>query len=161
MTCDARSTAGLFAIACALALSACSMHEDGITVQIGVTRAAQARASDAGQTTAAAARSTLVTDSDETVHFDHAYVVLSRVELLACTTASRRTRIEELLGPSIAYAHGISSPTVWAVPTVLDLLDDSAHGLPVARMQPPPGEYCAARITLDQADADAVNLPTE
>lgn len=140
-----------------LLLAQCTTHEDGIAVDVGVARSKAADA-DGG---AAAESDELTTDLGYRVRLQHAYLVLSRVELLPCTQARLWPALRSLLGTQVAYAHGFSTPTVWAVPQVLDLLDTSSRIVSVARMQPPPDDYCQARIWIDVADADAVALPAD
>jgi hypothetical protein len=153
--------------ACVLApaFAACSWHEEGITVELAVARGAApglgGGAGDAGAPAAEVSRRTLVTDLDEVVDLEHAYAVLSRVELVPCATVSARPWLRELIGPSVAYAHDASASTVWTASTVLDLLEPTGGASPIAVLRPPPGDYCAVRITLDRAEAAAQNLPAD
>lgn len=104
-----------------------------------------------------------VTDQGYGVVLQQAYLVVSRVELLPCDpSAAQRVlgAVGKLLRPvSVARAHGLSSPTVLATPHVVDLMDEDRNILSMARMEPPPGQYCGVRLSVEAADADAVGLP--
>jgi hypothetical protein len=54
-----------------------------------------------------------------------------------------------------AHAHGDSSPTVLAVPTIVSAL---AAPTSLGVLVPPAGRYCAVRYRVAPADADAVGL---
>ena len=54
-----------------------------------------------------------------------------------------------------AHAHGHSSPTVLAVPTIVSALGEPAS---LGELVPPAGRYCAVRYRVAPADADAVGL---
>lgn len=78
---------------------------------------------------------------------------VSEIELLACPSAWHRTA--EWLLPT-AHAHGTSTPTILALPTVERALmrTDTVLG----RLSPPAGRYCGVRYRLGPADADAEGL---
>ncbi len=167
MTCSrarARSWAARLSGALALAallpvLARCTTHQDGTAVEIGVMHLpgadTQAAANPAG------AERSFTTDRGYAITLQKAYVVLSRVELLPCEQARLWQELRGLLGPSIAYAHVASTPTVLGVPHVIDLMDKDNSVVSLARMEPPAGQYCKTRIWIDQADRDAVDLPLD
>jgi hypothetical protein len=78
---------------------------------------------------------------------------VSEIELLACPSAWQRAA--EWLLPT-AHAHGTSTPTILAVPTVERALRHSDTVL--GRLSPPAGRYCGVRYRLGPADADAEGL---
>lgn len=135
---------------------ACSQHEPGISLSVTL-QPFRIGIGDAGADDA-----TLFTDLGYHVSLEHAYVVISRVELLACENGSRTAlpSLNDLLSPvSRARAHGMGSPTALAVPHVVDLLATAARDSMLGRLAPPPGDYCSVRIAVEAADADAVGLP--
>jgi hypothetical protein len=78
---------------------------------------------------------------------------VSEIELLACPGAWHRAA--EWLLPS-AHAHGTSTPTILAVPTVERALTHADTVL--GRLSPPAGRYCGVRYRLGPADGDAHGL---
>lgn len=85
-----------------------------------------------------------------------AYLTLSSLELVACEQARAAA---PLAWTSVAWAHGTSTPTLLASPFVNGLerpdLEPALWGV----VKPPPGTYCALRVTLAPADEDAAGLP--
>jgi hypothetical protein len=78
---------------------------------------------------------------------------VSEIELLACPSAWQRA--SEWLLPT-AHAHGTSTPTILALPTVERALTHTDTVL--GRLSPPAGRYCGVRYRLGPADADAEGL---
>lgn len=78
---------------------------------------------------------------------------VSEIELRPCPSAWGRAR--DWLLPS-AHAHGTSTPTLLAVPTVERALAHTDTVL--GRLSPPAGRYCGVRYRLGPADADAEGL---
>ena len=83
----------------------------------------------------------------------------SEIELLACSSAGALSAASFMraagrwLVPT-AQAHGLSSPTVRAVPTIVDAFATGGVG----DLTPPAGQYCGVRYRIAPADADAVGL---
>jgi hypothetical protein len=144
-----------------LSLTACSEHRDGVGLEVGVMH----HPGDAHAQVhyPAGAERGFITDQGYGVVLRQAFLVVGRVELLACEpSAAQRVLggLRMLLAPvSVARAHGLSSPTVLATPHVVDLMDEDRNILSMARMEPPPGEYCGVRLGVEAADTDAVGLP--
>jgi hypothetical protein len=155
---------GLLAWAlCAWALLGCSERTEGMALELGVMHH-PGEGLDTVRYPAGAERG-FITDQGYGVVLRRAHVVIGRVELQRCEQSmvtSVLRGVGTLLSPvSIAHAHGGSSPTVVAVPTVLDLLDEDRNTISLARMEPPPGSYCSAVVRVDVADADAVGAPAD
>jgi hypothetical protein len=131
----------------ALAAASCIVREPGTRVEVDAL-------SHAGGTS----RATLTSDQGYHVQLDELYIVLSRVELVPCPGAQRASLLREVLGPSIAYAHGTNTATAWSVPYVLAPLHDDAP-VPIAVLHPPAITYCGLRVSLEAADADAERVP--
>jgi len=64
-----------------------------------------------------------------------------------------------LLGPSLARAHGVSTPTRNADPIVEALLDREPRVM--GRLTPPPARYCRVKVGFGRADADARQVPED
>lgn len=145
------------------ALLGCSERTEGMALELGVMHH-PGQGLEAVQYPAGAERG-FITDRGYGVVLRRAQVVIGRVELRPCEAgalASLLRSASALLSPvSVAHAHGGSSPTMVAVPTVLDLLDEDRNTISLARMEPPPGAYCSAVVRVDVADADAVGAPAD
>ncbi len=74
---------------------------------------------------------------------------VSEIELLPCPSAWQRAA--DWLVPR-AHAHGTSTPTILAVPTVERALARSDTML--GRLSPPAGRYCGVRFGLGPAEKD-------
>jgi hypothetical protein len=87
------------------------------------------------------------------LRIDSLFWTITEIELRACPSAWQRAA-DFLV--ATAYAHGVSTPTVLAVPTVESVAapTDTALG----HMNPPAGDYCSVRYQLGPADADAEGL---
>lgn len=90
------------------------------------------------------------------IRLDAAYVTLSSLELVACDVAAR---VRPRGWRSVAWAHGTSTPTLLASPFVNGLERPDMEPAPLGVLKPPPGSYCALRVTLAPADVDAAGLP--
>jgi hypothetical protein len=77
----------------------------------------------------------------------------TEVELIACPNAL--LRMQSWLVPS-AYAHGTSTPTLQAVPTVVNAIGNAS--IQLGSLAPPAGHYCSVRYRVAPADGDAVGL---
>ena len=158
-----RRPARALALACAglLLAAACSERTEGMALEVGLMH----HPGDGHEHVhyPAGAERGIVTDKDYGVVLRRALLVVSRVELQPCEEDTARAALRglrELLWPvSVAHAHGENTPTVLAVPNVLDLIDEDRNTIALARMEPPPGEYCGVILTADAADDDAVGLP--
>jgi hypothetical protein len=148
MTCRSST---LLCTALLLSSAACIVREPGTSVTVEVV-ALQPSADEAAQQ--------LATDQGYSVTLDQLYLVLSRVELLPCPEATSFNLYRELFGVSVAHAHGQNTETAWAVPNVLAPLQD-AGPVAFAMLQPPARAFCALRVTLAAADADAERMPTD
>jgi len=76
----------------------------------------------------------------------------SEIELERCFNPV--ASLQDWLIPE-AHAHGHSSPTVRAVPTIVSALGEPAS---LGELVPPAGRYCGVRYRVAPADADAVGL---
>lgn len=135
-----RRSSALAAIISAGLVACGASTEDGtrveiVSAQIGV---------DAGQEVSA---------GGGRLRIDELAWTVSEVELLACQVAWRR--VADWLLPS-AHAHGTSTPTLLAVPTIESAVAHTDTVL--GRLSPPAGPYCAVRYRLGPADADAEGL---
>lgn len=88
--------------------------------------------------------------------------VYDAVELLSCASLEETPAIPGFTTFNLissAHAHGPSTPTRQGVPIVIDW---AKAGSPaeLARFEPPPGDYCAIRLDLGPADADALGAPS-
>jgi hypothetical protein len=84
---------------------------------------------------------------------DELFWTVSELELRPCQTAWQSAASWLV---ATAHAHGTSSPTLLAVPTVQSATHDGDTAL--GRMSPPAGRYCGVRYQLGLADADAQGL---
>jgi hypothetical protein len=82
---------------------------------------------------------------------DALYWTSAELELLPCQSAWRRAA-DWLLPP--AHAHGESTPTLMAVPTIESAAATSEIAL--GELRPPAGAYCGLRYRIAPADADAL-----
>lgn len=78
---------------------------------------------------------------------------VSEIQLRECRSAWQRAA--DWVIPT-AHAHGLSTPTLLAVPTVESASTDTDSVL--GQMSPPAGRYCGVRYRLGPADADAEGL---
>ena len=97
----------------------------------------------------------------ETQGLERAYLVHDVVELLTCQqleqptlppgfgTAQRRWTV------SLAHAHGPTTPTRIGDTCVLELAPEP-RATELGAFAPPPGEYCAVRLSWSAADEDAI-----
>lgn len=77
----------------------------------------------------------------------------TEVELIACPNALES--MTSWLIPT-AHAHGTSTPTLQAVPTVVSALGST--NVQLGNLEPPAGHYCSVRYAVGPADGDAVGL---
>ncbi len=126
--------------------ASCSSSETGLTVDVQLV-------------SPAAGRTPVVSDRGVRVSLERAYLTVGSVELEGCETS--RPSIDLSLGPRTALAHSMSSPTRLGSPHVLSLAGDETEVMPIGSLGPPPGDYCALRVSLEPADADANHLPSD
>ena len=96
------------------------------------------------------------TDMGYRVRLDRAFIVVGRVELVRCDNFV--LDLWNLVAPSRASAHELTSPTSLGVPLVLDLMESAGTPQLAGTLRPPPGSYCSIRITGMPADEDAEGL---
>jgi hypothetical protein len=77
----------------------------------------------------------------------------SEIELVGC--ASALGSLARWLIP-LAHAHGQSSPTLLAVPSVVRA--SASETVPMGGLAPPAGRYCTVRYRVAPADGDALGL---
>jgi hypothetical protein len=77
----------------------------------------------------------------------------TEIEVIACSNAL--LDMKHWLVPA-AYAHGTSTPTLQAVPTVVSAIGNARVHL--GSLAPPAGHYCSVRYRVAPADRDAVGL---
>ena len=88
--------------------------------------------------------------------------VYDAVELLSCASLEEAPTIPGFTVFNLissAHAHGPSTPTRQGSPMVIDWAKADAP-VELARFEPPPGDYCAIRLDLGPADADALGAPS-
>lgn len=73
------------------------------------------------------------------------------IEIEACPNLGQA--VMDWLVPA-ARAHGTSSPTRMAVPTLVTPTQQN----PVGELRPTPGQYCSARLEIGPADSDTLGL---
>ena len=95
---------------------------------------------------------------DVSVDFSRGFVVVEEIELLRCD-ASLAERVWRAVLPSVAYAHGESSPTQLGVPVAIDLT--RAFRVEAGLLTPPAGRYCSVRVRAAPSDGDGVGVPVE
>lgn len=90
---------------------------------------------------------------------DALFVTISGAALEPCGASEVPQGYGALPGAlsAVAWAHGEGGATALADPVVVDLLEGSQEAL-LGEWAPPPGRYCAVRIGLGAADADAAGL---
>src|SRR5688572_6722885 len=135
-----RRSSALAAIVSAGLVACGASSEEGTSVEIVSAQSGM----DAGQEVSAAAGH---------LRIDELAWTVSEVELLACQSAWQRAA--DWLLPS-AHAHGSSTPTLLATPTVESAVAHTDTVL--GRLSPPAGRYCGVRYRLGPADADAEGL---
>lgn len=82
----------------------------------------------------------------------------TEIELLGCPSAYRT--LTRWLLPE-AHAHGNSTPTLSAVPVIVNgVSTDAATPARIGNLQPPAGRYCSLRYRIGPADGDALGLAT-
>lgn len=87
----------------------------------------------------------------------------TEIELLGCPSALGHVEraVQRWLVPE-AHAHGNSTPTLSAVPVIVNGVrtEATASSNRIGNLQPPAGRYCSLRYQLGPADSDAVGLTT-
>jgi hypothetical protein len=102
----------------------------------------------------------ITSDRGYAVTLERAYLTVGSVELEGCENAVLPS-LELPFGPKLAFAHSVTSPTRIGSPAVLSLAGEEAEQVSFGTLGPPPGEYCALRVGLEPADADASHLPND
>ena len=109
--------------------------------------------------------SAIQTDRGYRVRLKRAMITFGEVELVFCDGEGERTdrllgssraRALSDLGSSRARAHSETTPTQLGVPVIVDLMEGSGIPLFAGTLKPPPGRYCAVRVTCTPADEDAL-----
>lgn len=141
-----------------LALCACGSREEGVQLHLQLdlrpTRDATAEGTTRSFTTAQGGHVTLT----------RALVTLGSLELFPCTTTtSRMWRWLRQLSPiGTAQAHTVSTnPRLLGTPHVSGLERSDGEALALGTLEPPPADYCRARLVFAPADEDAAGLPTD
>jgi hypothetical protein len=98
-----------------------------------------------------------LTSVSATSHDDEQlWVVFDAVELAACDAVNTPAPGHAFTLFSRAHAHGPTTPIRQGTPQVLDLF--MQEPVPLAVFEPPPGEYCALKLSMGPADDDAFGL---
>jgi len=127
-------------------LLACSREEGGIRLRLDLAQGTEGKGA-------------VVTPSGKRVTLRRGFVVIQSVEIFSCAA---QTRWWQRLTPiSTAHAHGVETPTRFAVPQVESLLRPAGEMRVLGELAPPPGSYCRVRVVFGPADADAEGLPNE
>lgn len=150
-----RPLRSLLALALLFVVASCSVRVEG-----GTTLALIAEREGSGP-----AVDTLHTALDYRVRLDRLYLAIHGVQLMPSTGSAALQPswpgVEELLLPSVAFAHTPGSPTRLGVPSVLALNAAPGTRWVLGDLAPPPGSYPGARILLAPPDDDAQYLPTD
>lgn len=104
------------------------------------------------------------TDLGFEVSVARALAAVETIELLPCegsASVSGAGLLETIGLIGVAHAHSAVEPTRTGTPAVLPLASPAGGAIDVGPLEPPPGSYCAARITLGPADADAEGMPED
>jgi hypothetical protein len=124
----------------ATTLMACgSSYDPGVQVEL---LSQQSTSADPARSTARGA-----------VRFVEVRWTSTEVELIACP--NMLLGMKNWLVPA-AHAHGTSTPTLQAVPTVVSAIGNASVQL--GSLAPPAGHYCSVRYRVAPADGDAVGL---
>jgi hypothetical protein len=91
--------------------------------------------------------------ADQRLRVDALHWTSAEVELVPCRSAWQRAA--EWLVPT-AHAHGFSTPTLMADPTVENA--QTTADVTLGEMQPPAGDYCAVHYRMAAADDDATGV---
>jgi hypothetical protein len=95
------------------------------------------------------------------VRLDELGVSIWSVALERCDgdqPSAAATRLPQLLGTSLAVAHGAGGPATIAEPLVVQLAPGDSRIKPVGTLQPPSDRYCGLRVLIKAADSDAREL---
>jgi hypothetical protein len=93
------------------------------------------------------------TDRGYRVRLEQAMITFGEVELVFCDGLTEQAL--RLFKASTARAHSETTPTELGVPVIIDLMESGGRPLFAGTLKPPPGRYCALRVTCTPSDADA------
>jgi hypothetical protein len=143
----------LSALALLGALTGCGSREEGMRLHLGLAF----RSARGAQQEGASRRFT--NDRGEHITLNRAYLTVSSVELIACNASSAWRWLRHLSPVGTAHAHSETNPRRLGTPHVLNLELPDGERLALGTLHPPPATYCAARLALGPADADAEGEP--
>jgi hypothetical protein len=152
-------------LACGVA--ACSHREPGIVVEVSMLHHMGDEAPFDVVRNGAGMERGMVTDRGYGVALSRIQLVIGRLELVPCDEAQARLprparawdELVRFLSPvSVAHAHGSASPLALAAPHVIDLMAQDRAAFEYGTLAPPPDRYCALRVHVEPADADAEGL---
>ncbi len=107
---------------------------------------------------------TFTTEGGTSVTLTKAYAVFESVELMACPQTAWQKFMHRLpmsLFVGHAFAHSEASPTKISEPSVENIFSADLSARLLGSIEPPPGNYCALRVTIGPADFDTSNLPAD
>jgi hypothetical protein len=138
-----------------LALCACGAREEGTRLHLGLDFR------PARQTWAEGSARQFTNDRGDRITLERAHVTLGSVEIIPCQTSSAWRWLRALSPIGTAEAHEANTPRRLGTPHVSGL--GLADGEPkvLGTLEPPPGNYCRARLVFAPADADAEGLTPE
>jgi hypothetical protein len=93
------------------------------------------------------------TDQGYRVRLEQAMITFGEVELVFCDGLTEHAL--RLFRASKARAHSETTPTELGEPIIIDLMESAGLPLFAGTLKPPPGRYCAVRVTCTPTDADA------
>ncbi len=93
------------------------------------------------------------TDRGYRVRLERAMITFGEVELVFCDGVTEQAL--RLFRASRARAHSETTPTELGVPVIVDLMETGGVPLFAGTLKPPPGRYCAVRVTGTPTDDDA------
>jgi hypothetical protein len=164
-----RRTLIAFALALLGLSVSCAEREPGIQVELSMLHQMGSEPQFDSVRNGSGIERGVVTDLDYGVALSRIQLVIGRVELVPCETLGARwlgpATWDELLRfvrpVGVAHAHGRASPLALSAPRVLDLMGEDRATFSYGQLAPPPDRYCALRVIVEPADADAEGLAEE
>ena len=139
--------------------AACTSRTEGMSVELGVMHLPGDDPALASVVYQDGESRGLVTDAGYGVVLYRAAIVISEIELLPCAP-TLGARLRELLSPTgVAYAHGTVPARLFSTPHAIDLSSTDRLTLSLARMEPPPGDYCKLRVRVAPAKDTPEDAP--
>ncbi|MCY1078469.1 hypothetical protein [Archangium lansingense] len=138
-----------------LALCACGTREEGLQLHLELDFRPARQAKAEGSTRE------FTNNQGDRITLTRAHVTLSSVEIIPCQTSSAWRWLRMLSPIGTAHAHEANTPRRLGTPHVSSLERPDGEPLALGTLEPPPGNYCRARLVFAPADADAEGLVPE